>query len=286
VNNFSAHGGRADDGRLQLDGMSVGGPTGGATANSGGGGTSYFQPDMGNASELAVTTSGALGEAESGGPVINVVPKSGGNTPAGSFFFNFANSALQGSNLTDELSAQGTRPATEDLITMRDLTGSIGGPISRDKLWYFVSGRTKRTEKKVPIMLYNKNAGTNAWLYVADPARQAFNDSTTHAGNVRLTWQASQRHKLNIYYDQQSLKDNHEGGGTATTSPEAAATCRRLSAAPDPDRLAVAVDQPSAARRHVFKQHLRLRRARARRQRDARPGARHRHRESRAGSSR
>ena len=224
VNNFSAHGGRADDGRLQLDGMSVGGPTGGATANSGGGGTSYFQPDMGNASELAVTTSGALGEAESGGPVINVVPKSGGNTPAGSFFFNFANSALQGSNLTDELSAQGTRPATEDLITMRDLTGSIGGPINRDKLWYFASGRTKRTEKKVPIMLYNQNAGTNAWLYVADPARQAFNDSTTHAGNVRLTWQASQRHKLNVYYDQQSLKDNHEGGGTATTSPEAAGT--------------------------------------------------------------
>ena len=110
VNNFSAHGGRADDGRLQLDGMSVGGPTGGATANSGGGGTSYFQPDMGNASELAVTTSGALGEAESGGPVINVIPKSGGNTPSGAFFFGFANSGLQGNNLTDELRAQGRAP--------------------------------------------------------------------------------------------------------------------------------------------------------------------------------
>jgi len=224
VNNFSAHGGRVDDGRLQLDGMSVGGPTGGATANSGGGGTSYFQPDMGNASELAVTTSGALGEAESGGPVINVIPKSGGNTPSGAFFFNFANSALQGNNLTDELRAQGTRPATEDLITMRDLTGSIGGPLTRDKVWFFVSGRTKRTEKKVPIMLYNKNAGTNAWLYEADASRQAFNDSTTHAGNVRLTWQASQRHKLNLYFDEQSLKDNHDGGGTATTSPEASGT--------------------------------------------------------------
>jgi len=224
VNNFSAHGGRVDDGRLQLDGMSVGGPTGGASANSGGGGTSYFQPDMGNASELAVTTSGALGEAESGGPVINVIPKSGGNTPSGSFFFNFANSALQGDNLTEELRVQGTRPATEDLITMRDMTGSFGGPLNRDKVWFFVSGRTKRTEKKVPIMLYNQNAGTNSWLYVADPARQAFNDSTTHAGNARLTWQASQRHKLNLYFDEQSLRDNHDGGGTATTSPEASAT--------------------------------------------------------------
>jgi hypothetical protein len=224
VNNFSAHGGRVDDGRLQLDGMGVGGPTGGAGANSGGGGTSYFQPDMGNAAELAVTTSGALGEAESGGPVINVIPKSGGNTPGGAVFFNFSNSGLQGSNLTPELEAQGTRPASEDLITMRDFTASIGGPVARDKVWFFASGRTKRTEKKVPIMLYNKNAGTNAWLYEADPSRQAFNDSVTHAANIRLTWQASTRNKLNLYLDEQWLKDNHEGGGTATTSPEASGT--------------------------------------------------------------
>ena len=278
VNNFSAHGGRADDGRLQLDGMSVGGPTGGASANSGGGGTSYFQPDMGNASELAVTTSGALGEAESGGPVINVIPKSGGNTPSGAFFFSFANSGLQGNNLTDELRAQGTRPATEDLITMRDLTGSIGGPINRDKLWHFVSGRTKRTEKKVPIMLYNKNAGTNAWLYEADPTRQAFNDSTTHAGNVRLTWQASQRHKLNFYYDEQSLKDNHEGGGTATTSPEAAGTADAY-----PQHLIQTGWQSPWTNRccsmPTFRRASTTTVGASARERHARPGARHRHRD-------
>jgi hypothetical protein len=224
VNSFSAHGGRVDDGRLQLDGMGVGGPTGGAGANSGGGGTSYFQPDMGNAAELAVTTSGALGEAESGGPVINVIPRSGGNRPSGALFFNFANSDLQGSNLTPELEGQGTRAPTEDLITTRDVTGSFGGPIKRDRVWYFWSGRTKHTEKKVPIMLYNKNAGTNAWLYEADPARQAFNDSSTLATNLRLTWQLNSRQKVNFYFDEQSLKDNHDGGGTPTTSPEASAT--------------------------------------------------------------
>ncbi len=227
VNNFSAHGGRIDDGRLLVDGMNVGGPTGGAGANSGGGGTSYFQPDMGNAAELAVTTSGALGEAESGGPVINVVPRSGGNRPSGSFFFNYANSGFQGNNVSDalkELEAVGVRPATEDLITSRDMTGSLGGPINRDKLWFFWSGRTKLTEKQTPIMLYNLNAGTSSWLYEADRSRPAFNDSRTNAMNVRLTWQASPRHKIAFYFDEQSLKDNHEGGGTATTSPEAAAT--------------------------------------------------------------
>lgn len=41
VNNFSAHGGRADDGRLLVDGMNVGGPSGGAGANSGGGGPTW-----------------------------------------------------------------------------------------------------------------------------------------------------------------------------------------------------------------------------------------------------
>ncbi len=254
VNNFSAHGGRADDGRLQLDGMSVGGPTGGATANSGGGGTSYFQPDMGNASELAVTTSGALGEAESGGPVINVIPKSGGNTPSGAFFFGFANSGLQGNNLTDELRAQGTRPATEDLITMRDLTGSIGGPINRDKLWYFVSGRTKRTEKKVPIMLYNKNAGTNAWLYEADPTRQAFNDSTHARGqrppHLAGVAAAQAQFLLRRAVAQGQPRRRRHGHDVSRSRRDR----RCLSAAPDPDRLAVAVDQPSAARCHVLRE--------------------------------
>ena len=47
--------------------------------------------------------SGGLGEAETGGPTMNVVPRTGGNTFTGSFFFSGANSAMQGSNLTQEL---------------------------------------------------------------------------------------------------------------------------------------------------------------------------------------
>lgn len=228
VSNFNAHGGRADDGRLLVDGMNVGGPTGGAGANSGGGGTSYFQPDVGNAQEVAVTTSGALGEAESGGPVINVIPRSGGNTMSGAFFFSYANDSLQASNLNDELRALNTptaiRVGQEQLLTMRDTTGSIGGPLMRDRLWYFATGRTKLTEKQVPLMFYNLNAGTSSWFYQADRSQRAFNDSRTSSGNVRLTYQLSQRQKLSVYVDQQRLRDNHNSGGSATISPEAAAT--------------------------------------------------------------
>ena len=236
VNNFSAHGGRIDDGRLQLDGVTVGGPTGGAGVNSGGGGTSYFQPDMGNAAELAVTTSGALGEAESGGPVINVIPRSGGNRSQGSFYTSYANSHFQGKNLDDALKAQQAagRLATEELISQHEVSGSYGGPIQRDRIWFFASARTKNTEKRVPIF-YNLNEGLApnpalspvldpSYRYSPDSSRRAYNDSRTHAGNIRVTWQASSRHKFNVYFDEQNLKDNHNGGGSATISPEAAAT--------------------------------------------------------------
>ena len=236
VNNFSAHGGRIDDGRLQLDGVTVGGPTGGAGANSGGGGTSYFQPDMGNAAELAVTTSGALGEAESGGPVINVIPRSGGNRSQGSFYTAYANSHFQGKNLDDALKAQQAagRLATEELISLHDVSGSFGGPIKRDSLWFFASARTKNTEKRVPIF-YNLNEGLApstafspnldpSFRYAPDTTRRAYNDSRTHSANVRLTWQATERHKFTVYFDEQNLKDNHSGGGSATISPEAGAT--------------------------------------------------------------
>ena len=36
--------------------------------------------DVGNAQEVTMTTSGGLGEAEVGGPTMNIVPKEGGNT--------------------------------------------------------------------------------------------------------------------------------------------------------------------------------------------------------------
>ena len=70
---FTIHGGRGNEGRLQVDGMGVG-----STLN--GGGVSYYSVDIGNAQEIAFTTSGGLGEAEVGGPVMSIVPRTGGNT--------------------------------------------------------------------------------------------------------------------------------------------------------------------------------------------------------------
>jgi carboxypeptidase family protein len=225
VTDFSAQGGRGDDGHIKLDGMEAGGPVGGAGLNQGGGGSTYYKPDVGNVQEVVVTT-GGLGEAETGGPQINIVPRSGGNTPSGSFFLNFANGGMQGDNVTDELRAQNANGvASEDLDSTHDITGAFGGPIKRDKVWFFVTARHQVTEKKVGLMFYNKNAGNpNAFLYEPDTSRPAYTDSRLSGTSARLTWQATARQKFSLHFDEQSLKDHHNLGGTPTSSPEADST--------------------------------------------------------------
>jgi len=54
-------------------------------ASRGGGGVSGYTVDTGNLQEITFRSSGGLGEAETGGPYMNVIPKTGGNTFHGSF---------------------------------------------------------------------------------------------------------------------------------------------------------------------------------------------------------
>jgi hypothetical protein len=161
VATFTIHGGRPNEGRLQLDGMGIGG-----TLN--GGGTSMYNVDVGNAAEIVFTTSGGLGEAEIGGPVMSIVPRTGGNTLRGTGYVNGANSSMQGDNFTDELRAAGLT-APSSLQKMWDLNGSFGGPIAKDRLWYYLTSRYQGNRKYVTNMFYNANAGDpTKWTYEQD----------------------------------------------------------------------------------------------------------------------
>ncbi len=118
-----------------VDGLNV-------AASFNGGGVSTFIYDVANTEEMQVSVSGSLGEAENGGPQVNLVPKSGGNTFNGSFFYQGAGGWSSGDNLTDTLRrpvAEGgsglTLPAK--VISSWDANGSGGGPIKRDKLWFY-----------------------------------------------------------------------------------------------------------------------------------------------------
>ena len=80
------------------------------------------------------------------------------------------------------------------------------------------------------------------WLYQADPTRQAFNDSVTHATNVRLTWQVSPRHKLESLLRRAVAQGQPRGRRHRHDLARSVGHRRRLSAASRAGRLAVAVD--------------------------------------------
>src|SRR5688572_22767724 len=179
---FSSHGallaGRAnEEGRLLLDGLLISVPQGSSS--------NYFS-DSRNSQEISVTVAGALGETETGGPVLNMVPRTGGNKMTGSFYAGWGPESLQGTNLTDELKAAGAVAPTP-LIRNYDVSGALGGPVRADRIWFFGSARRQGTSQLFD-MFHNKNEGDpTAWTYVPDLSRQAIIDRTNHNFNLRLT---------------------------------------------------------------------------------------------------
>jgi hypothetical protein len=210
---FAMRGGPGNEGRLTVDGLSLG-------ASLNGTGVSYTVADVGNAAEVVFTTAGGLGESEVGGPAMNLVPRQGGNKFSGAFFGNWANDSLQTSNYTDAIRAAGLR-APNLLLKIWDVNFAIGGPVRKDRLWFFTAVRSQGNRKLVAGMFVNRNAGdVNAWTYVPDSSTQATDDGTWKNANVRMTWQASARNKFNFFWDEQRLCTSCTSGGNATTAPE------------------------------------------------------------------
>lgn len=80
------------------------------------------------------------------GGVVNVVTKSGGNEVHGSFFSNFRHDSLQARDFFDK---QNNRDNPK--FQRQELGGSVGGPIKRDKLFFFFALERFRERQNVPI---------------------------------------------------------------------------------------------------------------------------------------
>jgi hypothetical protein len=203
----------AYDSRTLNDGLA----TNFAGANAGTGNNA----NVAGAQEIVISTSGGLGEAETSGVVVNLIPRDGGNTFTGTFFLNGATESMQGSNYTPELKAAGLT-VPEHLLKVYDLNPMGGGRIVRDKLWFYYTDRVWGAKSNVPGMFINKNAGNpNAWNYDPDLTKQATTENINKTHILRLTWQASERNKFTAYWSEQYTCLVCIGGGTATTTPEA-----------------------------------------------------------------
>src|SRR4051812_37983715 len=185
---LTVHGSKAVDQRVMLNGLSI--MTLQAGGNIGG-----QQPDVGSAAEIAVDTTSLSAEMSTGGIRINFIPKDGGNTFGNSTFFTFANSSMQGNNYTDALKAAGLATPTQ-IDSTWDLNESVGGPIKRDKAWFWFSTRFNRSSAFAGLFANANAYNPNAWTYVPDTNNPAVNRGKVQQNNLRITWQATPKIKI------------------------------------------------------------------------------------------
>jgi hypothetical protein len=217
---FPIHGGRGVESRLTVDGLNISNPPGGNQPSN-------YVADIGNAAEVTMTTSGGLGESETAGLTINVVPKQGGNTMSGLLFASGFSNRMQASNYTPELAARGVLQPNP-VYHVYDVNVAAGGPIVKDKLWYYMSVREQGQRQNTLNVYYNQTAGDpNAWTYVPILSQPAYSDRTWENYTPRITWQASQRNKFSFVWDEQPIcrkctgTTSLSGSPSPTTSPEA-----------------------------------------------------------------
>jgi hypothetical protein len=185
---MNTHGMTASNNTVMVDGMTVNGlQTDGAVQT-------YINDAM-NA-EVSYQTAGIGAETSAGGVRLNMIPREGGNRFSGDFKYSFRPGDLQSSNVTDRHIKAGlaTGNAIDRII---DATFSEGGPIKKDKLWFFASARY--------FSVNNFIANTEF-----DDGSQGIDDQFIRSGLVRLTWQVSPRNKLSAYWDEIDKYRGHD----------------------------------------------------------------------------
>jgi len=198
TNFFTARGGRGNEGTIQIDGMNVG------SAFNGGGVAGFGYP-IGESSEIQVTIAGGLGETDRGGPAFNLVPKTGGNKFSGTGFLSEAGKWSQGDNLNDTLRSYGLTDVPA-LIKNWDVNFALGGPIVKDRLWFFNNVRSYGNHQDIPGLFGNKNAGDpTKWTYVRDDSVKGRAAAAKMIDAIRLTGQVTPRNKVGFYLDYQQV---------------------------------------------------------------------------------
>lgn len=223
---LSVHGSRSDQMPLIMNGMPYNNMN-----NTGGGYNTTLVINTGTVQEMTVTTSGLTAEQRSSGVLTNVVPKEGGNTFRGQFFGNFATTGMQANNVPDDLAAKNFK--VNRVKRLDDVNPVFGGPIAKDKLWFFGGFRVDQAQNYLANTFVNLRptapqycataAGCNFATGAVPDSRgeQAVGGDTWSRGEtLNLTYQATQKNKVTAFahFNQRLVECNQCG---ATNSPEA-----------------------------------------------------------------
>ncbi len=188
------HGGRRNDQQTLLDGMSV------AMVQAFAGSITATSLGDQTIEQTILETSGHSAEWETGGVVANMLPKQGGNALRGGFFANFANEHTQSNNYDDKLKAKGLTSRLP-IKQLQDINPSLGGPLKKDKLWFFTAYRDWRVANYTSQSTRAPNLNPTGFTYVPDLSVRPFQDQVTKDAVGRATWQVTPKQKLAVMFD-------------------------------------------------------------------------------------
>ena len=177
---------------------------------AGGPGGGGQMPQVAGAQEV-VTISGGLADAETGGVVINVIPRDGGEYFSGQFNLSGSNDSLQGSNYTERLKDLGLRSPAE-LISVCDVNPMFGGRIIQDKLWFYSTYRQTGGEKHgAGHVLEQERGDITKWTVDFDRSKPAFTNRWS-AWRRPADVAGTPRNKFNGQWSEQYLDSNYGEG--------------------------------------------------------------------------
>ncbi len=179
------------------------------TTEGTGGAGFYF--DYGSFEEVFIGTAAQGAEMPHPGVQSQFLGKSGGNNFQGAVYLDWYNNSLQGSNIPDEFTAPTAfsgapiRPHSNEINTYRDFNINVGGPIKKDKVWWYFSYRDQKNAVDQVNFLFDKTFDTRLW----NPSG-------------KVTYQANQNNKLIGYYQWgQKIQPNRLWSGSYTyASPD------------------------------------------------------------------
>jgi hypothetical protein len=178
-------------------------------------GNNSYQLNSASVEEMTISTGGISADTNADGMVMNVVPKEGSNTLRGALSGMFTNENFEATNLTDALRKRGLTTANKT-FRLFDESFSLGGPIKKDKLWFFVAPRSWGLARTQAGVFWNKTQnvhltppGAERTVVLWTPWTDRPEDNTSgrrewyQSALTRVTYQATAKNKFNITYDEQ-----------------------------------------------------------------------------------
>jgi hypothetical protein len=213
-NYLSAHGNSAVHTTYVLDGMVIN------TNLIDGQVQNYVDNSM--VEETTYSTSNFNAETSSGGVLVNLVPKTGGNSFHGQLYAGGSDGSWQSGNLSKDLIARNAPGIINQnsIVKIEDFDGSIGGPIKKEKLWFMLSGRKQVTYTQAGTSVYPDGSPgiQDGWIWV---------------GSARLTWSPTSKNKFTAMLERNwktklhEILDGHAGSGVGIPINPATDSTRR-----------------------------------------------------------